>query len=137
MKFSNLKIGIRLALLGGFFLLVLLTVGYQGWSAITSINASNANSMARSVDLTQAVDLARGAQVEFKIQVQEWKNILIRGHDPAQLDKYSKAFVKSGQATAAELQKLSAQLNKLNLQTPLVDDAIRMHEQLGQNYWPR
>jgi methyl-accepting chemotaxis protein-1 (serine sensor receptor) len=134
MNFGNLKIGVRLALLGAFFLLALLTVGFQGWNAIGLLNASNAQSMGRSVDLTQAVDTARSAQVEFKIQVQEWKNILVRGHDPAQLDKYTKAFVKSGQATNAELQKLSALLGKLNLRTPLVDEASKMHDELGKNY---
>ena len=134
MNFGNLKIGVRLALLGAFFMLALLTVGYQGWHAIGFIKTSNAQSMQRSVDLTQAVDTARSAQVEFKIQVQEWKNILVRGHDPAQLDKYSKAFVKSGQATNAELQKLAATLGQLKLQTPLVDEAIKMHEELGRNY---
>jgi methyl-accepting chemotaxis protein-1 (serine sensor receptor) len=134
MSFSNLKIGVRLALLGAFFLLALLTVGYQGWSAMGFIKSNNAQSMARSVDLTQALDTARGAQVEFKIQVQEWKNILVRGHDPAQLDKYSKAFVKSGQATNAELQKLAGMLGKLNLPTPLVQEAVTMHEELGKSY---
>ncbi|WP_342117802.1 methyl-accepting chemotaxis protein [Pseudoduganella sp. OTU4001] len=134
MNFGNLKIGVRLAMLGAFFLLALLTVGYQGWNAIGFIKANNAQSMQRSVDLTQAVDTARGAQVEFKIQVQEWKNILVRGHDPAQLDKYSKAFVKSGQSTNAELQKLSGLLGKLNMQTPLVDEAVKMHDELGKNY---
>ncbi len=134
MNFGNLKIGVRLALLGAFFLLALLTVGYEGWNAISFIKANNAQSMQRSVDLTEAVDTARSAQVEFKIQVQEWKNILVRGHDPAQLDKYSKAFVKSGQSTNAELQKLAQLLARLKLQTPLVDDAIKMHEELGKNY---
>ena len=134
MNFGNLKIGVRLALLGAFFLLALLTVGYQGWSAISSIKANNARSMQRSVDLTQAVDTARGAQVEFKIQVQEWKNILIRGHDQAQFDKYSAAFLKSSQATNAELKKLGGLFSKLNLQTNLDDEAIKMHEDLGKNY---
>ncbi len=134
MNFGNLKIGVRLGLLGAFFVLALLTVGYQGWSAISFIKSSNAQSMQRSVDLTQAVDTARSAQVEFKIQVQEWKNILVRGHDPAQLEKYSSAFVKSGQATNAELQKLSGMLHKLNLQTTLDDEAIKMHDELGKNY---
>jgi len=134
MNFGNLKIGVRLGLLGAFFLLALLTVGYQGWSAIGSIKANNAQSMQRSVDLTQAVDTARSAQVEFKIQVQEWKNILIRGHDQAQLDKYSAAFVKSSQATNAELKKLSGLFAKLKLETNLDDEAIKMHEDLGKNY---
>jgi len=71
MNFGNLKIGVRLALLGCFFLLALLFVGYQGWSAISFVKARNGESMVRSVDLTQAVDTARSAQVEFKVQVQE------------------------------------------------------------------
>ncbi|MTW10853.1 HAMP domain-containing protein [Pseudoduganella eburnea] len=134
MNFGNLKIGVRLGLLGAFFMLALLTVGYQGWSAISSIKANNAQSMQRSVDLTQAVDTARSAQVEFKIQVQEWKNILIRGHDPAQLEKYTAAFTKSSQATNAELKKLAGLFNKLHVQTNLDDEAIKMHEDLGKNY---
>jgi methyl-accepting chemotaxis protein len=134
MNFGNLKIGVRLGLLGAFFMLALLTVGYQGWSAISSIKANNAQSMQRSVTLTQAVDTARSAQVEFKIQVQEWKNILIRGHDPAQLEKYTAAFTKSSQATNAELKKLSGLFGKLNVQTNLDDEAIKMHEDLGKNY---
>ncbi len=134
MNFGNLKIGVRLGLLGAFFMLALLTVGYQGWSAINAIKVNNAQSMQRSLDLTDAVDTARSAQVEFKIQVQEWKNILIRGHDPAQLEKYTAAFVKSSQATNAELKKLTGLFAKLKLQTNLDDEAIKMHEDLGKNY---
>jgi len=134
MKLADLKISVRLALLGGFFLLAVLIVGYQGWSALGFIKERNTEGLQRSVALTQAVDTARSAQVEFKIQVQEWKNILLRGHDPAQLQRYSEAFVKSGQSTNAELKKLSAQLAQLKLQTPLVDEAMRMHDELGKNY---
>jgi methyl-accepting chemotaxis protein-1 (serine sensor receptor) len=134
MKLANLKIGVRLALLGGFFLLAVLIVGYQGWSALGFIKERNNEGLQRSVALTQAVDMARGAQVEFKIQVQEWKNILLRGHAPADLERYTQAFIKSGQQTSASLQKLSTQLDSLKLQTPMVAEAIRMHEELGRNY---
>ena len=118
MKLANLKIGVRLGLLGGFFFVALAIVATGGWRALASSNVRSADAMARSVALSQSIDTARSAQVEFKIQVQEWKNILVRGNDPAQLDKYSKAFVKGGETTRAELQKLDKLLDGLKLSTP-------------------
>jgi methyl-accepting chemotaxis protein-1 (serine sensor receptor) len=134
MKLANLKIGVRLGLLGGFFFVALAIVATGGWRALDSGNLRSADAMARSVALSQAIDTARGAQVEFKIQVQEWKNILVRGNDPAQLEKYRLAFVKGGDTTRAELQKLGALLDRLRLRTPLVDEAIATQNQLVAHY---
>ena len=134
MKLANLKIGVRLGLLGGFFFVALAIVATGGWRALDSSNVRSADAMARSVALSQAIDTARSAQVEFKIQVQEWKNILVRGNDPAQLDKYSKAFVKGGETTRAELKKLDKLLDGLKLSTPLVDDAIKTQNELVARY---
>ncbi|MES9962099.1 MAG: methyl-accepting chemotaxis protein [Candidatus Sedimenticola sp. 20ELBAFRAG] len=36
----------------------------------------------------------RQLAVDFKRQVQEWKNVLLRGHDPKDLDKYWNSFLK-------------------------------------------
>jgi methyl-accepting chemotaxis protein-1 (serine sensor receptor) len=134
MKLANLKIGVRLGLLGAFFFLALAIVALAGWRALDSSNTRSAEALARSVALSQAIDTARSAQVEFKIQVQEWKNILVRGNDPAQLDKYSKAFVKGGETTRGELQKLDGLLGKLGLKTPLVDEAIQTQNELVARY---
>jgi methyl-accepting chemotaxis protein-1 (serine sensor receptor) len=134
MKLANLKIGVRLGLLGGFFFIALAIVATGGWRALDGSNLRSADAMARSIALTRAIDTARGAQVEFKIQVQEWKNILVRGNDPAQLDKYSKAFVKGGETTRAELQKLDKLLDGLQLNTPLVDEAIKTQTELVARY---
>ncbi|HUE63571.1 MAG TPA: hypothetical protein VMO78_04260 [Rhizomicrobium sp.] len=38
------------------------------------------------------IDAARVVQVNFKKEVQEWKDTLLRGHNPADLAKYSKQF---------------------------------------------
>jgi len=134
MALSKLRIAVRLAVLGLFFLAALLVVAIGGWRALVSTNAGSEAAMRQSAMLTEAVDTARGAQVEFKIQVQEWKNILLRGGDTAQLEKYTAQFKKSGEATNAELKKVNVILGKLKLSTPLVDEAIQAHADLGKNY---
>jgi len=134
MKLGDLKIGVRLGLLGAFFFVALAIVATGGWRALDNSSARGAQALQRSLALSQAIDTARGAQVEFKIQVQEWKNILVRGNDPALLERYTKAFVQAGEATRAALQKLDGQLDALKLGTPLVDDAIKTQTELGARY---
>ncbi|UOD31093.1 HAMP domain-containing protein [Massilia violaceinigra] len=134
MKLANLRIAVRLGALGAFFFAALLLVGIGAWSALSGANARSALAMQQAAKLTEAVDTARSAQVEFKIQVQEWKNILLRGSDPAQLEKYSASFVKSGETTRAELAKVNSLLGELGLKTPLVDEAINATGELGKSY---
>lgn len=63
-----------------------------------------------SRQLLNEVNTARKAQVTFKIQVQEWKNILLRGHDAAQFAKYRAAF----QEEHEKVSRLLAELKSLN-----------------------
>ena len=134
MMFSNLRIATRLALLGAFFVLALLVVALGGWRALNDAGARGTLAMARAARLTQAVDGARSAQVQFKIQVQEWKDILLRGGDPAQFDKYSAAFKNSAAATTAKLRQVDAILAELGIPSPLVAQALQTHEELGAKY---
>ncbi|MDM5180712.1 methyl-accepting chemotaxis protein [Massilia sp. DJPM01] len=134
MKLANLRIAVRLGALGVFFFAAFLLVGLGAWSSLSSANVQSALAMQRAAKLTDAVDMARSAQVEFKIQVQEWKNILLRGTDPAQLEKYSASFRKSGETTRAELGRVNTILGELGLRTPLVDEAIKATDELGKNY---
>ena len=45
---------------------------------------------------------------DFKVQVQEWKNVLLRGSDPAALDKYWNQFVEQETKVQQRLDALLA-----------------------------
>lgn len=90
--------------------------------------------MARLVAMGQASDTARSAQVDFKIQLQEWKNILVRGDDQADLDKYRAAFIKAGNTIRDDLVKLNDMLGNLAIATPMVADAMQTQDALTKRY---
>jgi methyl-accepting chemotaxis protein len=53
------------------------------------------------------IDAARVVQVNFKKEVQEWKDTLLRGHNPDDLAKYSKQFHQEEAAVRAGAVALS------------------------------
>ncbi len=79
----------KLLLISGGGMLLLLAAALLGigmsWK---SISLFEHQVEARRLDQGQIL----AAQVEFKVQVQEWKNVLLRGSDPTALDKYWKNF---------------------------------------------
>jgi methyl-accepting chemotaxis protein-1 (serine sensor receptor) len=80
----------------------------------------------------------RAAQVssllsQFKTQVQEWKNTLLRGKDPAQLDRYWKAFGRIEQEMARDAAGLIKALPAGPAQD-LVRQFADAHAAMGRNY---
>ncbi|MFZ6689777.1 methyl-accepting chemotaxis protein [Undibacterium sp. SXout11W] len=134
MKISDIKIGARLGLLAGFLLLSMLVVGANDWLNLRNSNIRVHEAMERSLLLEQSVDAARKSQVDFKIQVQEWKDLLLRGNDPAAFEKYQNAFKTKGEETQADLNKLKVLLGKLDLNTKQVDLIKQSLQELNGKY---
>jgi methyl-accepting chemotaxis protein len=76
---------------------------------------------------------ARAMQVAFKKQVQEWKDILLRGYDPADLQKYSQQFTSQEKA----VQDLATKLDD-TVTDPAISGEIRQfrdqHSALNAKY---
>jgi len=72
--------------------------------------------------------------VSFKLQVQEWKNILLRGHDKESFDKYLKGFEANETAVKDGLIKLKELAIAAGLGAGDVDAIIAMHAELGSKY---
>jgi methyl-accepting chemotaxis protein len=78
-------------------------------------------------------DHARKVQLEFKKQVQSWKDILLRGSDPASFDKYRTEFF-SWDATIRETAKqLETEINSAEVRSQ-VEKFLDAHEQLDRDY---
>ena len=79
-------------------------------------------------------DMTRTMQVNFKKQVQEWKDLLLRGGDQAMYDKYLKAFGEREAATQKNMQELRELFVAEKIDTRKIDESLRDHLELGEKY---
>lgn len=86
------------------------------------VHASHENAAAAGLLLSQ-----------FKTQVQEWKNTLLRGKDPAQLERYWTAFNNIEREIAQASTQLAQELPAGESQD-LVKQFAAAHATMGQNY---
>ena len=121
-----------LSLLGGSILLLII-VSLLCFHYLSRGITSYQTLLNGTLEASQLVD---NANLEFKIQVQEWKNVLLRGKNPENLQKYWSQF-------ESQEQKVNAQLNQLREQASAHQNAalvsqvqtlITEHQQLGQAY---
>ena len=73
------------------------------------------------------------ALVDFKSQVQDWKNVLLRGQDPAALDKYWKEFLKDEKETTSTVREARANLREPAILAKLEEFAAA-HKAVGERY---
>lgn len=81
----------------------------------------------------QEQDLGRQMQVAFKKQVQEWKDVLLRGSDPEALKKYSDGFYQQEQHVDQLANRLIAEVADPEPKAVL-QDFLQAHRLMGEKY---
>jgi methyl-accepting chemotaxis protein len=130
----GLSIRGRLVSLVALTTLALLVVGTVGLVQVRAALERVATTAAAGKQATRENDAARSAQVHFKKQVQEWKNILLRGHDPALFARHLAGFNAEERAVRAELGRLRALAGERSGIGMRVDAILATHRDLGVRY---
>ena len=132
--FSQLTLKFKIMLLSALIVAGLSILGITAYLQIGSYNTV----VAETADTVQvrAKFLAEveSAAISFKTQVQEWKNILLRGNDPDQFIKYAEGFNKEEKIVQGHL---SAAM-ELRRDDKATVEAIKVlqqeHAELGAQY---
>jgi methyl-accepting chemotaxis protein-1 (serine sensor receptor) len=119
-------------IVGLLILGILFLVGI-GLFGVEFTHEEGDRALREAVASSTRLDDARTAQVAFKIQVQDWKNFLIRGHDATDYAKYVAEFGKAESAVDKSLGALESGLPAGKLRDEVA--AIRSeHARLGAAY---
>src|SRR5688572_16224365 len=86
--FRDFPIRERLSILTRISFLALILVSLCLVVKVYVDYSNLSGSLEKASEIADAIDNARGAQVHFKKQVQEWKNILLRGSDTVAFQLY-------------------------------------------------
>ncbi|MBX9266037.1 methyl-accepting chemotaxis protein [Chromobacterium violaceum] len=120
----------QLAAIVGLVVAILLCASlfslYQLWGSIRAFRDQVAADQ-------QSVQHVLIMQVDFKKQVQEWKDTLLRGQDPAKLAKYWGNFEKKEQQVRDEGNALAASATDPQARQ-LLQQFVAAHQKMGDDY---
>ncbi len=128
MKTSSLQFKVLLLMAGAMAVALIVSV-----LALTRVYHSiqELDAITREDFETQQAILR--ATVAFKQQVQEWQNVLLRGRDSAQLDRYWAAFVKSEGDTTGSAREALASTPHDNIRA-MLEKFVALHKEADQTY---
>jgi hypothetical protein len=84
--------------------------------------------------ILRVLDATRQAQVHFKSQVQEWKNLLLRGQDAADYERYLGLFHTESAQVVDHLNRAAAGKKAIGMDAADVEAALAAHAALRQQY---
>ena len=132
---DRISVRAKLLVLGGSLVGIAVCL-WAGGFYFTNRLATQATHLRETLQtVNQAGDLARTSEIEFKNQVQQWKDLLIRGGNPAELADHRNAFEAKSQLVDERLAALKQALTALgtgNVQD--ADQALEAHAALNKHY---
>ncbi|MCF6313182.1 MAG: hypothetical protein L3J39_12095 [Verrucomicrobiales bacterium] len=114
--------------------LLVILLAATGLFALSSTNRQHHDSLKRLEQFHAAELAATETRAHFKTQVQEWKNLLLRGADPTSFEKYQTQFQQQNQQVQKKLVELQRLLQDLGEENSSIQELIIQHQKLQQTY---
>ena len=123
---------VRIKFLILFALGAILIVAASLYSFYSARNGLNEIKRVNDTLVAQGI-ATQDAVIDFKEQVQEWKNTLLRGSDPKLLDRYWSAFLAKEDSVSRSAKKLE-QTVEIPKAKELLAGFLAAHREMGQKY---
>jgi methyl-accepting chemotaxis protein len=116
-----------------FFVCIMAIFVGLAFALLSDIKAVSFSYDALLAGPVRQAEAARVTQVEFKKQVQEWKDILLRGQNPDDLARYTNQFHEHEAKVKTEASELAAQIEDPQIQQTL-KDFLATDDELSAQY---
>jgi len=127
------NISLRTRLHSLFIIMMILLLGL-GYFSLEKMDEFSLKQMKKVENVNTISSDALLATVLFKKQVQEWKNMLIRGHKPKDYDKYSRQFESTRLAVIDKVNKIINESNQQPKLQKVAQEFLAEHEKLTVQY---
>ena len=132
---GNMSVNAMLLALVGMALFVLVAMAGFGFYSLNKQGSAVVESVDNTTIQIEELILSQKIGTLFRLQVQEWKNILLRGDDQEDYDKYLGEFEKKEIEVQITLMDMRFILNnQYNETTNLIDKIVRLHAHQGAQY---
>lgn len=134
--FENVSVKTKLISLISVSLLSLSVLGGYGSYGLEIIKNNTNENINEIAQHTKGVNLARTIQLDFKTEVQEFKNVLMRGQNPDDLAKYTKSMTEQSEKVTKTLNALNALMADMPEKDMLVlvTSAFKANQELLNKY---
>ena len=124
----------KVSAMAGIAILCVITIGVLGINRLDALRNSIMESSTLADQALQCVVAVDRADTHFKTQVQDWKDILIRGNDPELFAKYKEQFVVEESIVQASLNDALPLMKSIGLADGDVTRLRDAHRDLGMKY---
>lgn len=130
----NLSLKLKIIVLSALIVAGLLGLGLAAITQMQAYNAIVDESLIKIQRRSDVLANVEEASVSFRMQVQEWKNILLRGNDEALYDRYYQNFIEQEKAVQEHIQSGIRLQKEDNRDYADFEELLDEHREMGTNY---